>query len=362
MNQKNNKIKVLIVDDSALIRQTLSTILKEDPLIEVIGTAINPNFAAKKIIELKPDVLLLDIQMPQMDGLTFLKKIIKQKPMPVIIFSSYAEDGSLNALKALEYGAVDVIEKPKITTINQVQKYKDKISQAIKTAAIAKITGPNPQKAQHAKILNSELIAKIPKNLKFHQNTQNIIAIGASTGGTEAIRRILQNIPEYFPPIVITQHMPVGFTNSFANRLNELSTITVKEAENNEPLLYGHAYIARGDRHLIVRKQAGKAYAILQDSAPVNRHKPSVDVLFKSVAETYHNNAIGIILTGMGADGAKGLKMMKEFGAHTIAQNEETCVVFGMPKVAIKINATDITLPIYQITDYLKNIIKPKIN
>lgn len=348
-----NKIKILLIDDSALIRQTISTILKDDPFVEVVGTAFNPFFATEKIQKLKPDVLLLDIQMPEMDGLTYLRRLMQQQPLPVIIFSSFVEDGSSNALKALEYGAVEVIEKPKLRTTDQLVKYKNQLLQAIKAASLSKVRKIIPKKIIETK--EDDIVAENTFVLSSKININNFaIAIGASTGGTEAIRRILEEIPINFPPIVITQHMPVGFTKSFSNRLNQLSKITVKEAEDGDLLQVGHAYVARGDRHLVVKKIANKYYAKLEDTPLVNRHKPAVDVLFNSVADVFGRNAIGIILTGMGADGSKGLKKMKEKSAYTIAQDEESCIVFGMPKVAIKIGAVDTILPIFSIVEHLK--------
>lgn len=352
MNQLN-KIKVFLVDDSALIRQTISLILKDNMWIEIIGTAFNPYNATEKLLTLKPDVILLDIQMPEMDGLTFLRKLMKQQPIPVIIFSSYAEDGSYNALKAFEYGAIEIIEKPKFSTTNELEKYKDKLINAIKTASLANVKAKSA--AYETKEITYEIKHKISTINKDIINF--VIAIGASTGGTEAIKRILEEIPENFPPIVITQHMPEGFTNSFAKRLDNLSKITVKEAENNDSLKFGHAYIANGGKHLEIKKNLTNYQLILSDTPPVNRHKPAVDVMFKSVADNFKNNAIGVILTGMGADGSKGLKEMKAKGAHTIAQDENTCIVFGMPKVAISIGAVDIVLPIYEIVRYLQKVI-----
>jgi len=350
---KKNKIKVLIVDDSALIRQAVKTILKDSIFIEVVGTSYNPFDATDKIQKLNPDVLLLDIQMPKMDGLTFLKRLMKQDPIPVIIFSSYVEEGSFNALKALEYGAVEIIGKPKFATNHELEKYKARLITAIQIASLANVKERKTPKADEFFVVKKYKIPPIsilPNNF--------IVAIGASTGGTEAIKRVLETIPDYFPPIVITQHMPVGFTKSFSERLNSVSKITVKEAENNDILKAGHAYVARGDRHLVVKKEDGKSFLQLLNTEPVNRHKPSVDVLFNSVAETYRSKAIGIILTGMGADGAKGLKNMKEKGAFTIAQDEKSCVVFGMPKVAISIGGVSQVMPIYDITEYLKVMVK----
>jgi len=350
-----NKTKLLIIDDSALIRQTMSLMLKDNSFVEVVGTAFNPFSAVKKIEDLKPDVLLLDIQMPKMDGLTFLEKLMKQKPYRVIIFSAFVRDGSYNALKALELGAVSVIEKPKLTTTEKLKLYEHSLVKAIKTAAIAKVkiySGISKIKDSEKTILTKPTLKYSISKKSLYDNF--IIAIGASTGGTEAIRVILENLPDNLPPIVITQHMPVGFTNSFATRLNQLSKMKVKEAENNEILQNGHAYIARGDRHLVVSRQHTNYVVNLLDTPNVNRHKPSVDVLFYSVAKTFNKNAIGIILTGMGGDGAAGLKLLHDKGVHTIAQDEESCVVFGMPKVAIEKKAVD---KIMHITDISHHIV-----
>lgn len=348
-----NKIKVLIVDDSALIRQAISLLLKKSLFVEVVGTSFDPFDATTKIQKLNPDVILLDIQMPKMNGLTFLKKLMQQQPIPVIIFSSFVEEGSYNALKALEYGAVEIIEKPKFATNQELEKYKTRLLRAIQTSALANV------KEKSSLIADESFFIKKYKfpNISINKN-DFIIAIGASTGGTEAIKRIIENIPKDFPPIVITQHMPAGFTKSFSERLNNHSQANVKEAETNDIILPGNVYIAKGDRHLVVKKNSGKYYIRLDDTLPVNRHKPSVDVLFNSVTKTYQKNAIGIILTGMGSDGAKGLKNMKQNGAYTIAQDEASCIVFGMPKVAINIGAVDQVIPIYDIAEFLKQTIK----
>ena len=346
------KIKVLLVDDSALIRHTISSLFKDNEEILIVGVATNPFDAVDKLRELKPDVLLLDVEMPRLDGISFLKNIMSQKPMPVIIFSSYVSEGSANAFKAFEYGAVDIIEKPKLKTTDEITKYKFRLRRALKTASIANISNITGTDSKIVK--SSEIIVFDKKKSRFfEEKPKSIIAIGASTGGTEAIKSVLQEIPEYSPPIVVTQHMPVGFTNSFAKRLNQFSKIIVKEAENLEKLRNGHAYIARGDRHLIINKKHDSYVLVLDDSPPVNRHKPSVDVMFNSVAEEFKENAIGVILTGMGADGANGLKNMKENGAFTISQDENTCVVFGMPKIAISLGIVDNILPLDKISESL---------
>lgn len=348
------KIKVLIIDDSALIRQSITLLFKDDADVVIVGEAANPFEALGQIQNLSPDVLLLDIQMPKMDGLTFLKNIMVQRPMPVIIFSAYAEEGSENAIKAYEYGAVDIIEKPKLNTQTELSKYKEKLLVSIQTAKIANVS--NISKLKQTVVSGSDI--KINTSLINSEKPEFVIAIGASTGGTEAIKWLLQGIPENFPPILIVQHMPVNFTLSFAKRLNSLASITVKEAEDFEILKNGHAYIARGDRHLTIREEENTHQLILSDSAPVNRHKPSVDVLFESVAENFKDKAIGILLTGMGADGSQSLKLMKDAGAHTIAQDENTCVVFGMPKVAILMGIIDSILPIYKIPEFLIKLVE----
>jgi len=352
---KKNKIKLLIIDCSALIRQTITKLLSDSLFVQVIGTAYDPFNAVEKIQLLKPDIILLDIHMPGMDGLTFLQKLIKIHPIPVIIFSSHASQNSYNAIKALEIGAIEIIEKPKFTTYSELSKYKNRLEEAIITAYKSKY---NLNKDFSDFYLTKEKSNTQPFTLASHIDPYNfVIAIGASTGGTEAIKIILENMPTYFPPIVITQHMPVNFTKSFANRLDGISSLIVKEAYDNEPLRPGFAYIAKGDRHLTIINRNKKFFLRLLDTPPINKHKPSVDVLFHSVAENFGKNAIGIILTGMGNDGAQGLKMMKDKGAYTIAQNEDTCIVFGMPRVAIELKAVDKILPVYEITSHLKQLL-----
>jgi len=347
-----SKIKVLIVDDSAVIRQTVKLMLQDEPTIEVVGTAMNAKFAIHKISTLKPDVLILDIQMPEVDGLTFLQRLMKDHPMPVIIFSSYASEGSINALKALEYGAVEVLEKPLLASPEDIKAYKESLVKAIQSAASARVNRLFTKPQERIKISTPSF-----EKAEKPTHTPKIIAIGASTGGTEAIRTILEKLPPNTPPIVIVQHMPPVFTKSFAERLNTLSRLYVKEAETGDEIKTGTALIAPGDKHLKIALFNGKYVAQLDDSAPVNRHKPSVDVLFDSVAEVAGANSIGIILTGMGADGSRGLLKMKEKGAFTIAQDESTSVVFGMPKVAIKKRAVKLVLPVYDIPEYLIKIL-----
>lgn len=350
-----NKIKVLIVDDSAVIRQTLSLILESDPMITVIGTAADPYIAAAKISAELPDVITLDVEMPRMDGLTFLKKIMSQHPIPVIIVSSLTVQGAETSLKALEYGAFEIITKPQLHTKEFLDEAKQKICGLVKAAAKAPIKRKSLAFLTiQPKLSTDAVIKQAPKSMI--QTTEKVIAVGASTGGTEALRIFLEAFPLDCPGIVIVQHMPEMFTKSFAKRLNEICKITVKEAENGDTVIRGRALIAPGNKHMLLKRSGARYYVEVKDGPLVNRHKPSVDVLFRSTAQYAGRNSIGVIMTGMGDDGAKGLLEMKEAGAKTIAQDEKSCVVFGMPKEAIKINAADKILSLEGIAPFiLKN-------
>ncbi len=369
------KIKVLIVDDSAIIRQALSFIFNSDPFIEVVATANDPYFAVKKIQKYQPDVVTLDLQMPRMDGLTFLKKLMKQNPVPVVIISSFSEEGNMNTIKALEYGAVDVVEKPSLSNDREIRESKLRLCNKIKAASLAKVKrhGTNTinntnnlitkNKNSNTTRLNpgvkysADVIIPEPISYKTTSLTEKIIAIGASTGGTEAIKDFLMRMPINAPGIVIVQHMPEKFTLSFANRLNQLCQIKVKEAENRDVVEKGVALIAPGNKHILLKRMGNRYFVEIVDGPLVNRHKPAVDVLFRSVAKYAGSNAIGIIMTGMGADGAKGLLEMKNAGATTAAQDEKTCVVFGMPKVAIKKGGVDKVLPLQMLAGFaLRNL------
>jgi two-component system, chemotaxis family, protein-glutamate methylesterase/glutaminase len=349
------KIKVLIVDDSALVRQTLLNLLSLDPGISVIATAADPIFAARKIIKEKPDVITLDLEMPRMNGLTFLKKLMSHNPIPVVIISSLTARGAEISLQALEYGAIDVIAKPKLATKEFFEESRIRICDAVKAAAEAKIRkktsdtdGYNPS----PKLSADSVISLPPVPVGLKETTDKLIIIGASTGGTNAIQVILEKMPPDCPGIVIVQHMPELFTRSFADRLNTICKITVKEGVHGEIITPGKAIIAPGNRHLII-KRTGARYCVEINEGPlVNRHRPSVDVLFRSAARFAGHNALGIILTGMGDDGAKGLLEMKQAGALTIAQDEATSVVFGMPKVAISLGAANIVLPLEKIAGF----------
>ncbi|HEX6889470.1 MAG TPA: chemotaxis response regulator protein-glutamate methylesterase [Chryseolinea sp.] len=333
-------IKVLVIDDSALVRQTLSDIINSDDQLEVIGVAADPLFAAQKIKSHIPDVITLDVEMPRMDGLTFLKTLMAQYPIPVVIISSLTQHGSNLALRALDLGAVEVVAKSEIrNTKEHLEDSKIRITDAIKAAYMVPVKrrGLNKADAECPKVTKPET----SHDSVIYKTTDKVIAIGASTGGTEALRYFLTHTPATSPGILITQHMPPGFTKSFADQLNTICEVTVKEATNGERVMRGHAYIAPGGKHMALYRSGAKYFIKIQDGPLVNRHKPSVEVLFNSVAVHAGQNAVGIIMTGMGRDGAEGLLTMKEAGARTIAQNEKSCVVFGMPKEAIKLGAVD---------------------
>lgn len=351
MSFENRKIRVLIVDDSAVVRQTMSSILQTDPDIEVMGTASDPYLAAKRIQSEVPDVITLDVEMPRMDGITFLRKIMTQHPIPVLIISSLTEEGSQTALKALEYGAVDVIAKPRMDTKEFIEESRIRLIDAVKTASKAKFLPKRTMMKVEPKLSADAVIPKSP-SLSMIKTTEMVVAVGASTGGTEALRVFLEALPADCPGVVIVQHMPENFTKSFSNRLNDLCTISVKEAENGDPVLPGHALIAPGNKHMLLKRSGARYYVEVKDGPLVNRHRPSVDVLFRSTARYAGANAIGIIMTGMGDDGARGLLEMKEAGAKTAAQDEETCVVYGMPKEAVKLGAADQVLPLEKLAQF----------
>ncbi len=351
------KIRVLVVDDSAVVRQSLTSILESDTQIEVMGTAADPLIAVKKIMKEIPDVITLDIEMPRMDGLTFLRKIMSQHPIPVVVISSLTTQGSEVAMKALEYGAVEIIGKPPMNAAQFFNESKIMLCDAVKAASMAKLTRlklSNSTTVDYVLPKNSADIILQKGSLKSKiTNTENIIVLGASTGGTEAIRLLLRNLPAKMPGIAIVQHMPEGFTRFFANSLNSLSKLSVKEAEDGDKLYQGRVLIAPGSHHMLL-KRVGKEYSVEVKEGPlVNRHRPSVDVLFRSAARYAAQNATGILLTGMGADGAKGLLELKEAGAHTIAQDQQSSVVFGMPNEAIKLGAADHIIGIEQLAPYL---------
>jgi two-component system chemotaxis response regulator CheB len=338
------KISVLIVDDSAVVRQTLSEVLSSDPEIEVMGTAADPFVAAERMREQTPDVITLDIEMPRMDGLTFLQKIMTQHPIPVVICSSLAEEGAESTLRALEYGAVDIITKPHLGSKQFLEDSRVALCQAVKAAAAARLHTPPPRRAVEPKLTADAVLS--PATHAMAETTEKVVAIGASTGGTEALKALLEVLPPDAPGIVIVQHMPEIFTRAFANRLDGLCSITVKEAESNDSVIRGRALIAPGNHHMLLKRSGARYYVDIREGPLVCRHRPSVDVLFRSAARYAGQNAVGVILTGMGDDGANGMLEMKQAGAVTIAQDEATCVVFGMPKEAIKRGAVDEVLPL----------------
>jgi len=332
--------KVLIVDDSALMRQLLTRILSSDPELEVVGAAGDPYAAREKIKALNPDVLTLDIEMPRMDGLTFLEKLMRGHPMPVVMISSLTDKGADTTLRALSLGAIDYVSKPKLDVSHGTVEQAQEIVAKVKAAAKARIRRPSVPKTPPA--------ASTGRTYQFSA-THKVVAIGASTGGTEALKELLSQLPADFPGIVIVQHMPETFTRQFSERLDSLCKIRVKEAQDTDRILPGHALLAPGGHHMAVIRQ-GMEYAVhVYRGERVNRHLPSVDVLFSSCARSMGKNALGVLLTGMGADGARGMLEMKQAGSFNIAQDESTCVVFGMPREAILLNAVDQVLPLDQI-------------
>jgi two-component system, chemotaxis family, protein-glutamate methylesterase/glutaminase len=345
----DKRIKVLVIDDSALVRALLTKILGADPALQVVGTAPDAFIAREKIKILNPDVLTLDVEMPRMDGLQFLRNLMRLRPMPVVMCSSLTERGADVTLAALELGAIDFVTKPKVDVAHALEAYAAELINKVKVAAVARVRPLFPRQPA----ANQAGAAHKPRPELQFRTTDQIVAIGASTGGTEAIRQVLERLPPDAPGIVITQHIPRAFSAPFAARLNACSQLSVQEAQDGTLILPGHAYIAPGDLHLTVERDGARYRCRLRDDAPVNRHRPSVDVLFRSVAEQVGQNAVGVILTGMGADGARGLKEMRDKGALTIAQDEKTSVVWGMPGASVALGAVDRILPIEKIAEGL---------
>jgi two-component system chemotaxis response regulator CheB len=346
------KIRVLIVDDSASVRQTLESILSGDPEIEVLATAGDP-FAAARIIQQEiPDVITLDVEMPRMDGITFLRKIMSQRPIPVVMCSSLTESGSETLMQAMEAGAVEIILKPKMGTREFLEESAIRIRDTVKGAALAELKKvPARRPMTVSTKLSADVIMAPPKpgSAAMARTTEKIICIGASTGGTESLKEVIEALPLDCPGIVVVQHMPELFTASFAKRLDSIAKVSVKEAQDGDPVLRGHVLIAPGNRHTMLQRSGARYKVSVQDGPLVSRHRPSVDVLFRSAAKFAGANALGIIMTGMGDDGAKGLLEMRQAGARTVAQNEETCVVFGMPKEAIALGAAERIVPLDQL-------------
>ncbi|GAA5168979.1 chemotaxis response regulator protein-glutamate methylesterase [Viridibacterium curvum] len=336
-------IKVLIVDDSAVVRQVVTGILKEAPGIEVLASVADPLLAMERMKQQWPDVILLDVEMPRMDGITFLRKIMTERPTPVIICSTLTEKGAQTTLEAMSAGAVTIIAKPKLGLKQFLSEAATELITAIKEAAGARVRRLAAARSEPLQVqpkLTADAI--LPAGGKaMTQTTERVVAIGTSTGGTQALEAVLTALPANSPGIVIVQHMPEKFTAAFAQRLDSLCQITVREAQNNDRVLPGRALIAPGGRHMVVKRSGAQYYVEVVDGPLVSRHRPSVDVLFRSTAKAAGKNALGIIMTGMGDDGARGLKEMHETGARTVAQDEQSCVVFGMPKEAIKLGGVD---------------------
>jgi two-component system chemotaxis response regulator CheB len=351
-SSSSSKIRVLIVDDSALVRQILTEILSADRQIEVVGVASDAHVAREKIKSLNPDVITLDVEMPKMDGVTFLRNLMRLRPMPVVMVSSLTEHGADVTLDALSMGAVDYLPKPKIDVAATLKDYGEQLTEKVKMAARARVRALDTSRVLPQAKPSHSADAVIPAGAppKILRTTDRVIAIGASTGGTEAIKEVLMGFPPDTPGVVVTQHIPKAFSGPFAKRMDQCCQMTVYEAQDGQQILPGHVYIAPGDRHLLVIRDGARYVCRLDDGTPVNRHKPSVDVLFRSVAQNVGRNAIGLLLTGMGKDGARGMKEMREAGSPTIAQDEATSVVWGMPGEAVAIGAAEKVLPLHEIS------------
>jgi two-component system chemotaxis response regulator CheB len=347
----SDKLKVLVVDDSALVRQVMVSILESDPEIEVVGSASDPYVAAKRMESIVPDVITLDIEMPRMDGLTFLRKIMTQHPIPVVICSTLADKGTDNWMKAMDYGAVDVILKPKVGTKAFFEESRIRICDAVKAAGRSKLRKKTLQTLEVQPSLTADAVIsqgslRRPTAL---ETTERIVVVGASTGGTEALRVFLEAFPRDCPAIAIVQHMPEMFTAAFAQRLDSICSITVKEAQDNDTMLRGQALIAPGNKHMLLKRSGARYFVEVRNGPLVRRHRPSVDVLFRSAARYAGKNGLGVIMTGMGDDGAQGMLEMHNAGALTLAQDEATSVVYGMPGEAVKLGAVDRSLPLQAI-------------
>ena len=352
MPKAGSKIGVFIVDDSAVVRLVVSEVLGGDPGMEVLGVAADPIFALDKMNKRWPDVIVLDIEMPRMDGITFLKKIMAERPTPVVICSSLTEKGAETTMEALAAGAIGIVSKPGIGVRRfLMEDAAAELVHAVKAAAgarVGRLAGSGPAAPVTPKLNADAILTKSDHAMK--QTTERIVAIGTSTGGTQALEVVLKGLPRTAPGIVVVQHMPEKFTASFAARLNSLSQMEVREAQNNDRVVPGRALIAPGGRHMLLKRSGAQYYVEVVDGPLVNRHRPSVDVLFRSVAKFAGKNAMGVIMTGMGDDGARGLKEMHDAGAYTVAQDEASSVVYGMPKEAVKLGAADRSLSLNAIS------------
>lgn len=353
-------IRVLIVDDSAVVRQALSEILSADPAIEVIATAPDPLIATSKISKNRPDVITLDVEMPRMDGISFLKQIMARDPIPVVMCSSLTEKGAEVTMKALQYGAVEIINKPRMGARQFLEDSQVLICDAVKAAARARVRRLSSLVTDPAPKLTADVMLGQPKHVDNFQTTEKVLAVGASTGGTEALRVFLQALPYDAPGIVVVQHMPQHFTAAFARRLNGICRIDIKEANDGDTVIPGRALIAPGNMHMMLKRSGTRYYVQIKDGPLVCRHRPSVDVLFRSVARYAGVNATGIIMTGMGDDGSRGMLEMKNAGAVNLAQDEESCVVFGMPQEAIKHGGVNKVLPLDQLSEEVMRLYRSR--
>lgn len=349
-------IKVLIIDDSALIRQMLTQILGEDPEIEVVGAAADPYIARRKIKQLSPDVLTLDVEMPRMNGIKFLENLMRLRPMPVVMISSVTNQGAEATLKALELGAVDYIPKPKVDIANGLKAYAEEIVAKVKMAAVARVRTMDERNRINKRVeqaCSTDVLKRRVVRSRPGQDAKYIIGLGASAGGTEAIADVLRHLPQDMPGIVVTQHIPAAFSRSFAKRINGYCQLEVAEAQDGEKIVRGRVYIAPGDKHLEIEKDGSGYICRLNDGPLVNRHKPAVDVMFNSLAKCVGKHAVGVLMTGMGRDGAAGLEAMKNSGAITLVQDEKSSVVWGMPKEAIRRGAVDEVISLQSISKRL---------
>lgn len=351
-------IRVLIVDDSAVVRQALTEILTCDPAIEVLGTAHDPLIARDKIRRERPDVITLDVEMPRMDGVTFLRQLMAEDPIPVVMCSSLTEKGAEITMRALQYGAVEVINKPRVGAKQFLEESRVLICDAVKAAARARVRRLATLTIDPEPKLTADVILDKPRIEETFRTTEKVVAVGASTGGTEALRIFLQALPYDAPGIVIVQHMPQGFTAAFARRLDGICRVAVKEAADGDTVVPGRALIAPGNTHMLLKRSGARYYVQIKDGPLVSRHRPSVDVLFRSAARYAGLNAIGVIMTGMGDDGARGMLEMKQARAFNLAQDEESCVVFGMPLEAIKKGGVDKVLPLDRLADEVMRLYK----
>ncbi|HEY4340376.1 MAG TPA: chemotaxis response regulator protein-glutamate methylesterase [Steroidobacteraceae bacterium] len=347
-----NPIKVMVVDDSAVVRQVVVGLLQEDPGVEVIAAVSDPIFAMQRMKMQWPDVILLDVEMPRMDGITFLKKVMSERPTPVIICSTLTEAGAPTTLEALAAGAVTIITKPRVGLQQFLRESAEELTAAIRLAAganVKRVTVHNGRAPAVAGKHSADVILAPARERAMTHTTERVVAIGTSTGGTQALQEVLMELPAVSPGIVIVQHMPAQFTAAFAARLNSLCQIDVREARHNDRVVPGCALIAPGGRHMLLMRSGAQYHVEIKDGPPVSRHRPSVDVLFRSAAKCAGPNALGIIMTGMGDDGARGLKEMRDAGARTVAQDEASCVVFGMPKEAIRLDAAERIAPLDEL-------------